>query len=276
VRPAARRAAAAARARACLGGGARARQAPADAPLRQRTAVVEREVDAGYGGGLHVAAGPLGGVQVTAWREQKVRVEARVEINAPTEADLDTLAKVIGILVDPSPTGVEIATKGPHDKEWMKAVKGFPKGLAGMPWRVDYVVHVPEYTAVSIETANGDASVEGVNGIISVVSARGDVRLTNVGGATRATAAGGSIAIATRDRGWRGGNLTASAAGDVTLTAPTGFSAHLTASAPGGVTITDGGEAHDMGDDLKKDVGAGGATVTFVAGGKVAIVFGRR
>jgi hypothetical protein len=59
------------------------------------------------------------------------------------------------------------------------------------------------------------------------------------------------------------------------LTAPAGFSAHLTASAPGGVTIADAAEVRDLGDDFKDNVGAGGATLTFVAGGKVAIFFGR-
>jgi len=276
---AARPAAAVALALACLAGGAGARQKPSDAPaapLRQRISMIEQEVDAGYGGGVHVETGPHGGVQVSAWREHKVRVEARVELNAPTEADLDLLTKVVGILVDPSATDVEVTTRGPHDKKWMKGIKGVPKDLLRMPWRIDYVVWVPEYTAVAIEVNDGDALVDGVNGIISVVSAHGDVRLSNVAGATRATAAGGNIVITTHDRGWRDGNLSATAFGNVTLTAPSGFSAYLTASAPGGISITDAGVTHDLGDDCKQNVGAGGATVNFVAGGKVALSLGQQ
>jgi hypothetical protein len=272
---AARRAAAIALAIVCTAGGASAEQKPQAAPLLQRTAMVEREVDAGYGGGLHVSTGPHGGVQVSAWRERKIRIEARVELSAPTEAGLDALTRVVSIAVDPTPAGVEVLTRGPHDKKWMKGVKGFPKELMAMPWRIDYVVYVPEYTTVAVEVNDGDATVDGVNGIISVISARGDVRLTDIAGATRATAAGGSIAIATHDRGWRDGNLSASASGNVVFTAPAGFSARLTASAPGGVTITDAEQVRNLGGDYENDVGAGGASVTFVAGGKVAIFFGR-
>ena len=275
---AARRAACIALAFACLSGAAVARQKSSNAPggqLLQRSAEVDREVDAGYGGGLHVATGPHGDVHVTAWRQQKIRVEARIELNAPTEADLDELTKVIGIIVDPSPTSVDVTTKGPHDKQWMKGLKGFPKGLSGMPWRIDYIVHVPEFTSLSIEVNDGFATVEGVTGIISVISARGDVHLSNIAGATRVSAAGGSIAIETRDRGWRNGNLTAQAVGDIIFTAPAGYSAYLTAGAGGKITITDAEGEKDLGDDVKQNVGAGGATMNLTAGGKVEILLGR-
>jgi hypothetical protein len=87
--------------------------------MRERSAVIEREVEASPGGGLRVVAGPAGGVQVSVWRERKMRIEARVELRAPTEAELDALTKVVGVFVEPSPTGVVVTTKGPHDKKWM-------------------------------------------------------------------------------------------------------------------------------------------------------------
>src|SRR5262249_3458674 len=60
------------------GGPAPGTQAPGatapGAPLVQRVSTFEREAPAGYGTLLKVYAGPHGGVQVSAWRDRKVRI----------------------------------------------------------------------------------------------------------------------------------------------------------------------------------------------------------
>lgn len=257
-----------------FGAGARAQSAPAAPKLVQRSETIEREVPAGYGTVVTVTAGPHGGVQVSAWRERKVRVEARIELNAPTEADLALLAKVIGVSVEPNPTSIKVTTKGPHDKKWMKGVKDFPKQLLTMPWRIDYVVWVPEYTSLSVEVSDGETLVEGISGIISVANTHGDIRLTNISGATQVTASAGSLTIATRDRSWRGGNFNGAASGDIVFTAPDRFSGLFDLAAPGGVTMILPDERKSLGPEFKDNVGAGGSSVTLVSGGKIEVSFG--
>jgi hypothetical protein len=236
-----------------------------------RTTDFVREVDAGYGGALRLTAGPHGSVSIRAWKERKIRVEAKIRLTAASEADLDALASAVAVVVDPSPTSVAVETMGPHDKKWMKGVKGFPKRLAALPVRVDYVVSVPEYTALAVGVTDGDTVVEGITGIIGLSSAHGDVRLSRVSGSTQIAAAGGNMTIETPDRAWHGGNLNASCSGDMRFVAPAGFSATLDASAAGGVTKVVDGEAHEAGAELDERLGNGGAGVTLVAGGKLTI-----
>lgn len=248
-------------------------QQPAMGSLVERRSTFEREVDAGYGTLLRVLTGPVGNVHVSAWREHKIRVEAKIAFAAPTEQDLATLADVIGVAIDPSPTSVDVETKGPHDKAWMKGFKHFPKALLSSPWRIDYAITVPEYTSLSIVVLSGETTVDGVSGIIGVTSASGDVRLTNASGSTQVKAGGGDVSIETRDRSWRGGNLEAIAAGSVTVRVPHGFAAELTAVAPEGVRL-EGEAPRELGQEFRGPLGVGGGGVRLEAGHRVAIVVG--
>ena len=257
---------------ACAATAARAQTgAPVQQALLKREATAVREIPAGYGHLLKLTTGPSGNVRVAAWRERFIRVEMRLELNAPTEADLDTLASVVDTVFDPASTSVDVTTKGPHDKAWMKDKKGFPKALATMPWRIDYVVHVPEYTSLTLLVHDGETGVEGVNGIVSIVSARGPVRLVNVAGPARVEAGGGDVEVSTRERSWRGGNLSVTASGTLVLRAPKGFSADVDAAAPGGVILT-GGQPSGQTPEYHGALGAGGAGVTLLSATRVEIV----
>ena len=245
------------------------------AVLLQRAVMIEREVDQGYGGMLRLVAGPHGGVQISAWREQKIRVEARVELNAPTERDLDTLATAVAVLVDPTPTAVDVTTRGPHDKKWMKGIKKFPEALTRMPWRVDYVVWVPEHTSLDLAVNDGETVVDGIQGIIGATSLNGTVRLRDTSGATKISSLVGDVEISTHDRAWRGGNLTVIAAGgDIRLLVPERFSAALTAAAERGVTIASGEGERALGPEVKERLGTGGAAISLTASGAIRIVVG--
>jgi hypothetical protein len=247
---------------------AQTRDGAAERQLVRREATVVRDVPAGYGHGVLLTTGPRGNVRVAAWRERSIRIEAHLEVSAPSEAEVETLVGVIDSSIDPTPTRVEVSTRGPHDKQWMKRVKNFPKALLTMPWRVDYVVRVPEYTSVTLLVNDGETVVEGIAGIVSVTSARGPVRLANVSGSTRVSAAAGDVEVSTAERSWRGGNLSVEASGALVVRLPQNFSAELDATAPGGITI--GGEA--VGSKFHGKLGVGGGGLTLTSGLRVEVV----
>jgi hypothetical protein len=114
-------------------------------------------------------------------------------------------------------------------------------------------------------------SVDVVSGIHGVQCRRGAVRLVDVEGPASVPAAGGDVSITTHDRGWRGGSLSATAAGDLRFVAPAGFSAFLTVTAPGGVTLVDRDTRRALGQDRRETLGVGGAGVTLAAGGTIEI-----
>lgn len=257
--------------------GSRQPDAKASAPAPQlvkRSALIHRELPSTPGTMVKLTCGPFGNVRVIARRTNTVSIDGRVEISAASEADLQTLASTITILADPTPTSVDILTKGPHDKQWMKAFKKFPDRLKTMPWRVDYVLTVPEYTSLTIEVGDGESVVEGVQGIISVVSVRGAIRVREIGGATRLTAYNGNVEILTSQRTWRGGNVSASATGDVTIVAPRGFSADARFTAGNGIFLR--GDREDApGNSFNGFIGNGGPGVELTAGGRITIAMGQ-
>lgn len=223
---------------------------------------------------VKLTCGPWGNVRVIARRTNSVSIDGRVEVSAPSEAEVDLLASSISVLADPTPTSIEVLTKGPHDKKWMKSFKKFPDRLKKMPWRIDYTLTVPEFTSLTIEVGDGNSVVEGVQGIISVVSVQGDILVRDISGATRLTAYGGNVDIKTNQRTWRGGNVSASASGNVTILSPRGFSADARLTAQGGIFLR---SDHDEspGTSFTGFIGNGGPGVELTAGGKVTIAMGR-
>lgn len=250
-----------------------AAQSPDGPRLLTREIPFEFEADAGYGGGLSIVAGAKGSVQVSAWRKRSIAIEARIEISAPTEADLDALARAVTVAVEETPTGVEVKTAGPHDRGSMRGVKDFPGRLKSMPYTVEYVVWVPEYTGVEVSVIDGEVAVDGVNGVLIVKSTRGPVRLSNVSGAALVTALDGDVEVSLRDRSWRGSGLDASTArGHVLLSVPSAFSAELDMDGSGGVYI---GDRLAKGKTAQKTrLGVGGTRIKLSAPlGKVTVAY---
>jgi hypothetical protein len=246
------------------------------APLQlvSKSAILHRELPCTPGTMVKLTCGPWGNVRVVARRTNVMSIDGRVVISAPSDAELETLASAISVLADPTPTTIEILTMGPHDKKWMKNFKKFPDHLKAMPWRVDYTMTVPEYTSLTIEVGDGQSVVEGVQGIISVVSVRGDIRVREISGATRLTAYAGKVEILTSQRTWRGGNISASASGDVTIVAPRGFSADGRLTAKEGIFLR-GDQDESPGNTFNGFIGNGGPGMELTAGGRITIVMGQ-
>jgi hypothetical protein len=239
--------------------------AAAQSGLVERVVTVERIVAGGYGGELTLVGAPRGDVSVVGWRGQAISIAARISLAAPSEQDLDKLASIIGMVVDESGSVVAVHTAGPHDKQTLKAAKNFPKALTKLPWKMDYVVRVPEYTSVQIGVVDGNTEVEGITGAIAVTSLRGTVSVRNVGGFTKITAGDGKVTLATRDRTWRGaGTDIVTARGDIVLEAPADFGAVFEAHASNGIRFA-GARISEEGTELRGALGRGGSRLVLAA-----------
>src|ERR1044072_1770584 len=91
-----------------------------------------------YGGTVTLIAAPRGNVTVEGWARNEVELTVDIELQGPTEPDLDQLAKVNTIVFDEDVNHLNILTTGTHDRAFMKkSAKNFPKNLLNLPWKID-------------------------------------------------------------------------------------------------------------------------------------------
>jgi hypothetical protein len=171
----------------------------------KRTTYKSDSFDFGAGGTLSLTGAPQGSVKVEGWSKNEVQIDAVIELNAPSEADLDQLAKITGFVLEESLGKTIITSIGTHDKGYMKRVaKKFPKQLLGLPFRIDYVIKVPRYCDLLIDGGKGDLQVSGVDGVIKANFLDSNAKFDLVGGAVMATIGGGSVDVTIPTRSWRG------------------------------------------------------------------------
>jgi hypothetical protein len=223
-----------------------------------------------------VLGAPQGSVTVIGWNKNEVEVTAEIELQAENEADLALMAQVNGILLDPGAVHLSVMTTGTHDKDYMKKNwKKFPKRLLGMPWKVDYIVHVPSYTDLEVTVGKGALKISGVDGAMQLKAGETDADLQFTGGAINATFGGGNVNVQVAGRSWRGRNLNIQmAAGNLNIALPSDFNADIDAS------VLRTGEIKNANPVLKQReernkftakninarAGSGGAMLTFVMG----------
>src|ERR1051325_2625651 len=116
-----------------------------------------------YGGTVTLIAAPRGSVTVEGWTRNEVELTADIEIQGPTEADLDQLATVNNFVFDEDLNHLSILTTGTHDRIFMKrSAKNFPKKLLNMPWKIDYRLRVPINTDLEINAGHGAVKLLGI------------------------------------------------------------------------------------------------------------------
>src|SRR5690606_9538537 len=135
----------------------------------KRTTFKEDRLSFGVGGTISVIGAPHGSIRVEGWSEREVEISAEIEVQAGSEADLERIAKVTGFVMDESLGRLSIVTVGTHDKKAIRKLdKRFPKKLLGTPFRVNYVLRVPQYTDLVIDGGVGDLHIAGVEGTLRV------------------------------------------------------------------------------------------------------------
>jgi hypothetical protein len=195
---------------------------------------------------LAVDAGPNGGVSVEAWDGPGIRVEARVDARATSEAGARRLASEIRIVTDGT-----IHAEGPASDE-------------DASWSVGFHLRVPRHTDLSLDTHNGGIDVSGVGGSIRFSTVNGGVTLSALSGDVRGRTVNGGLDVALAGNSWQGAGLDVETTnGGVTLAVPAGYSAHLeTGTVNGGIELGFPVTAQGrIGRTLSADLGRGGAPI---------------
>ena len=179
--------------------------APAQAGLMKRTTTKSDSLEFGAGGTLSIIGAPTGSIRIEGWNDNRIQIDAEIEISARTEAELNELSKVTGFVMEESLGKTAITSLGTHDKAYLKKVaKKFPKQLIGLPFRIDYVIKVPRYCDLQIDGGSGDLYVGGVDGTMKINFLDANARLDLVGGGIFATFGGGTVDVSVPNRNWRG------------------------------------------------------------------------
>jgi hypothetical protein len=244
-------------------------------PLLTRTITRHENAKLMYGGTLTVSGAPLGSITIEGWNRNEMEVDASIELQAPTAADLDLLATVNTFIIDADVDHMRILTGGTHDRDFMKKTfKNFPKALIGLPWKIDYHIKVPALTDLDIDAGNGPISLSGVEGALHLNAVTSDANLSLTGGLVSVLVQVGTVNLRIPARGWHGlGGEFKLASGKLNVELMPGFSADLNAVVmrSGSITLSapdvkarerDGITARSM----RARAGVGGATLEFTVG----------
>jgi len=201
-------------------------------PMLKRTTYKTDKLDFGSGGTLAVIGAPLGSVSVEGWQRNEIEISATIEVQAHSEADLTRLSSLTGFVLEESLGRTGIITTGTHDKRVAKQLgKKLAKTLAGMPFRVDYVIKVPRYCDLQIDGGKGAVSISGVEGTHKINFLESDAAFALIGGSIVATIGKGTVAITIPARGWRGRFAEVQlATGTMDVKLPAGLNAELDAT----------------------------------------------
>jgi len=199
--------------------------------LLTRTSTRRETARFSYGGTVTLIAAPRGSVTVEGWSRNEVEVTANIELQAPTEADLDQLAKVNTFVFDEDLNHISVLTTGTHDRAFMKqSAKNFPKKLLNLPWKIDYRVRVPINTDLEVNAGHGEVKLSGVEGALRISATESNTALTLTGGTVTGTVTAGSITFSIPARSWRGGGADIRiASGTINVDLQPGFSGDIDA-----------------------------------------------
>lgn len=245
------------------------------APLLKRTTTRREVRRLGFGGSLTVYGAPVGSVTVEGWSKSEVEITAELEQSADTEENLNRLSALNGFVLDEDVSHLRLTTVGVHDRNFVKrAARDLPKGLAAMPWKIDYHLRVPSYVDLEVNTGRGALKVSGVEGSVRVYAGDGPADFALAGGDVDATLRSGTVSVRVPARSWRGRGLNVRlASGDLNVELPAGFSGDVDAevlragrieNSFAGLSPRERTQATDR--SLRARAGQGGATLSLTVG----------
>jgi len=244
-------------------------------PLMTRTTKRHENLRLLYGGTLTISGAPAGSLIIEGWDRSEVDIEASIELQAPTAADLDLIATANTFVVDNDVNHIRILTGGTHDRAYMKRTfKNFPKQLIGLPWKIDFHIKVPAMTDLEIDSGIGPISLTGVEGALRLNALSSEANLTLTGGLVTVVVQTGTINLRIPSRSWRGlGAEVRMASGKLNVELMPGFSADVNAAVIrlGGITVNSPDLKPRDADSItsrsvRARAGSGGAILDFTIG----------
>ncbi|HEX8735890.1 MAG TPA: hypothetical protein VF721_11230 [Pyrinomonadaceae bacterium] len=201
-------------------------------PLIKRTTYKSEKIDFGAGGTVTIVGAPLGSITIEGWQKNEIEVQAEIEIEAATEADLALLTQVDGFVLDEDFGHARIVSVGTHDRDYMKRVaKKFPKQLLGVPFKIDFRIKVPVYCDLEINGGRGDLTLSKIEGAMMIKFLESNAKMDLIGGAVDATFGTGNVDVKINKPSWRGRMLNVGlASGTLNVQFPQNLSADLNAS----------------------------------------------
>ncbi|HEX8250205.1 MAG TPA: hypothetical protein VF599_18675 [Pyrinomonadaceae bacterium] len=200
--------------------------------LVKRTTYKSEKIDFGAGGTVTIVGAPNGSITIEGWQKNEIEVQAEIEIQAATEADLALLSQVNGFVLDEDFGHARIVSVGTHDRDYMKRVaKKFPKQLLGVPFKIDFRIKVPIYCDLEINGGKGDLTLSMVEGAMMIKFLESNAKMDLVGGSIDATFGVGNVDVKIAKSSWRGRQLNVGlASGTLNVQFPQNLSADLNAS----------------------------------------------
>lgn len=198
----------------------------------KRTTFKEDRLSFGVGGTISIIGAPQGSIRIEGWQSREVEITAEIEVTAASDEDLERISKVTGFLMDESLGRLSITTVGTHDKKAIRKLdKRFPKKLLGSPFRINYVLRVPQYTDLVIDGGVGELHISGVEGTLRVNFLETDAEIALVGGGLLANFGKGTVNISIPTHSWRGRFADVQlASGQLALRLPRGLNADFDAT----------------------------------------------
>jgi hypothetical protein len=171
---------------------------------------------------LEVDGGGNGGISVTGWDEDRVRLIARVQAHS-RDGDPRALAREVEIR-----TGSVIEPDGP------RAGRGRSEG-----WSVSFELMVPRATALRLRATNGGISLDELAGDVEARTTNGGISLTGGAGRVRGETTNGGVRLELTGRTWDGEGVSLRTTnGGVRILVPEGYSAELeTGTVNGGIDL---------------------------------------
>ncbi len=182
-----------------------------------------REFEMSPGAFDQVDAGPNGGIEVTGWGRNEIRVLAKVQGQARIDDIAESLVSEVRIDWD----GMALQAEG-------------PKTERRESWSVSYRVSVPHSYDLDLSTVNGGISIEEVKGVIEFSATNGGVSLTEVGGDISGHTTNGGLKIRLSGNEWDGAGLDVRTTnGGITFVIPDDFNAELESATTNGSLAVD-------------------------------------
>lgn len=201
-------------------------------PLQKRTTYKTDRFDFGVGGTLEISGAPVGSIRIEGWKNREIEISAEIEVQASNEADLAKLGGVTTFVLEESLGRTGIISVGTHDKKYIKRLgKKFPKQLLGLPFRIDYVIKVPQYCDLEINGGRGDLTISGVEGSFKINYLETNAKINLIGGGTTAVFGKGTVDLTVPSTNWRGRFADVQlASGEMNIHLPGGMNAELDAT----------------------------------------------